>query len=372
MHPDTLACALCHDQCAFVCPVFRITGDTLSYPSRKGMLAFALERGLIEKTDAKGLFSHCIDCHLCSTECVWLDQPRDAGAVSLAARPLIAELVPETMQEQAKSGGWSQAAISALKALTATVGQEDACAGDSFANWDYIKTVIIWPDPVTLTACPNVVDALVVLAKQAGLRPLIPGEPLVSGAWCTACGQSELAYQQRRATAERLEQLARMHGAEAIVATAPLDVATLVPVWRVEEVPLLTVPAWLAGLLERGKLHLRRAAGSLTFQDSSTMARVLGDTVSPRRVLKAVGNLVEMQDSGRKAVPAAPEGPAPLLPDYVRQELAERRLQAAIATGAATVVTADPDSYVALSRAAASCAHSPAVADISVLVANYL
>ncbi|HHY93326.1 MAG TPA: hypothetical protein GX511_08295, partial [Firmicutes bacterium] len=80
-------CTICHDQCAFSCPVFTSDRRTTVYPSRKAQVARAVLRGELPLTaETARLFYQCTSCRLCWRWCVYLKERKDLAPALRAAR----------------------------------------------------------------------------------------------------------------------------------------------------------------------------------------------------------------------------------------------------------------------------------------------
>ncbi len=87
LEPETVSelfrCALCHDQCAFACPLVRVSRSTLAYPSRLAQVALAASRGEIPPEALGDSLDFCIDCGLCQEWCVY--SGNDPGPPDISA-----------------------------------------------------------------------------------------------------------------------------------------------------------------------------------------------------------------------------------------------------------------------------------------------
>jgi Fe-S oxidoreductase len=98
------------------------------------------------------------------------------------------------------------------------------------------------------------------------------------------------------------------------------------------------ISQWLAQALAEGRISLNRQDRQLTYQDPCRLGRQLGEYEAPRKVLAALGEVVEMPKSGRLAQCCGTS--AWTACGAVNKALQADRLHQAQETGADLLVTA--------------------------------
>jgi len=368
-HAEVLErCTICHDQCAFSCPVFTEDRRTTVYPSRKAQVARAVLHGELPlNQETARLFYQCTSCRLCRRWCVYLKERQDLAPALRAARaeavargvvlPEVAALAARTQAEGTPWGNVDGRRNELAKEAPRT-GREE---------------VLIFADAATLAQGWEAVRAFFALARAAQVAVRL-SKSLLTGFELADIGLADAARALRTETAAELVDWFRSPGAGPVVTLNP-QVAYALTTWYGEEGtplpgPVTTAGAFLAGLMKKGRLRFNLAPGPVVFQDSAYQVRYLEDADSPRALLGAAFNDVcEANPSQAEANPAAPEGLAAALAPAVPKGMAVRRLAELRDTGARLIITADPYSYHALKAAAGDVVE---VADLSQALAMRL
>ena len=111
---------------------------------------------------------------------------------------------------------------------------------------------------------------------------------------------------------------------------------------------VVTFPAFLASLIESGKIQVSKSEKVFTPQDSPLLSRDLEDQESVRKVLSACGEIKEMLLNGKQTMLAGNLIMNEYIPG-VMALVAENRIANALHVGAKTVVTSCPAEYALLS-----------------------
>jgi len=180
--------------------------------------------------------------------------------------------------------------------------------------------------------------SVVRLLNAAGERPRVLAEE-------RCCGH-DLLWEGDVESFGRLAEvnsaLIRGSGIKRIVSACPECVRTLAvdyPALGYDlGVEVLHISQWLARAMGEGRLNLARQAQRLTYQDPCRLGRHLGEYEAPRTVLGALGELVEMERSGRLAQCCGTSCWTAC--GAVNKALQVERLRQAKATGADLLVTA--------------------------------
>jgi heterodisulfide reductase subunit D len=184
----------------------------------------------------------------------------------------------------------------------------------------------------------EIARSVVRLLNAAGEHPQVLAEE-------RCCGH-DLLWEGDTETFRRLAEqncvAIRGSGARRIVTACPECARTLTldyPALGYDlGVEVLHLSQWLARALAEGKLHLRQEERRLTYQDPCRLGRHLGEYQAPRTVLAALGELVEMEPSGRLAQCCGTS--AWTACGAVNKDLQVERLRQARASGADLLVTA--------------------------------
>lgn len=344
-------CTICHDQCAFSCPVFVEDRRTTVYPSRKAQIARAVLRGeLPYDEETTRLFYQCTSCRLCWRWCVYLKDRKDIAPALRAARaeavskgvllPEVASLAERTWNEGTPWGN--------LTDQYTQLAKEAPREGS--------KKLLLLADAATLALNLEAFRAFFTLANAANYAVQL-SENLLTGFELADIGLSDMAEIKRMSTYEEITNWFDSNDAGLVVTLNP-QVAYALNRWYSEEglfIPgeVLTHSAFLAHLLEGRKLRFKPSLKSVVLQDSAYQARYLEDIESPRLILKAAfSDLREANPSGIESNPLSPEGLAPELSLKAKMGMSTRRLRELMETNAQLIVTLDPYSYFALASVA--------------------
>ncbi len=349
-HVETLErCTICHDQCAFSCPVFVEDKRTTVYPSRKAQIARAVLRGELpfdEETTL--LFYQCTSCRLCWRWCVYLEDRKDLAPTLRAART------------EAVAQGVLLPEVASLAGRICNEGTPWGDLADQYAKLakeapsDGPKNLLLFADAATLALNPQSFTAFFILAETSGYAVQLSKSHL-TGFELADIGLKDMAEAKRTSTQEEITNWFGSNDAGPVVTLNP-QVAYALNQWYSEEgVPISgevqTHSAFLAHLLKGGKLQFKPSPNSVVLQDSSYHARYLEDIKSPRLLLKATfPDFREANPSGIESNPAAPEGLAPELSLMVKEGMSSRRLRELMETRASQIVTLDPYTYAALAN----------------------
>ncbi len=145
----------------------------------------------------------------------------------------------------------------------------------------------------------EIARSVVRLLNVAGERPQVRVEE-------RCCGHDLLwegDVENFRRLAEQNRAMVEGSGARRVVTACPECAYTLAVDYPALGyglgVEVLHLSQWLVRALEEGRLHLRWEGRRLTYQDPCRLSRYLGEIEAPRRVLAALGEVVEMERSGR-------------------------------------------------------------------------
>ena len=189
------------------------------------------------------------------------------------------------------------------------------------------------------------INAIKVLEKAGVEFTVLEGEP--------ASGQQlEYLISAANETKEQMTACAKVIGAyKTVVAFDPQDAKVFkreYKEWGVElACDVKTFTAYVAELLDAGKLTAKNTGKAVVFQDPFQLARDLKETEEPRKVVAAYATLNEMLCHGKDTMWAGNILMAQWMPD-VMKKVADGRIFNAKGVKADTIVTASVSEYAAL------------------------
>ncbi len=147
----------------------------------------------------------------------------------------------------------------------------------------------------------EIARSVVRLLNAAGERPQVRAEERCCGHDLLGEGDVESFCR----LAEQNQDMVRKSGARRIVTACPECAYTLAADYPALGyglgVEVLHLSQWLAQALREGRLHLRRGERRLTYHDPCRLSRYLREVKAPRQVLATLGEVVEMEGSGRSS-----------------------------------------------------------------------
>lgn len=179
------------------------------------------------------------------------------------------------------------------------------------------------------------------LMQRAGVNFAIMGtdEPCC-GSTLLRVGQTEEFEKLAKGNVKKFESL----GIKRIVTACPGCYVTLKKSAEMSgsKIEVFHIAQEIASLVRDGKLKLKKSSEKMTYHDPCHLGRLGGVFDEPREIVKAVADLVEMQNSRYESrCCGAGAGLQSAFPKLSR-ELASKRIAEAKATGATTLVTSCP------------------------------
>ena len=189
------------------------------------------------------------------------------------------------------------------------------------------------------------INAIKVLEKAGVAFTVLENEP--------ASGQQlEYLISAANETKEQMAACAKVIGAyKTVVAFDPQDAKVFkreYKEWGVElACDVKTFTAYVAELLDAGKLTAKNTGKAVVFQDPFQLARDLKETEEPRKVVAAYATLNEMLCHGKDTMWAGNILMAQWMPEVIKK-VADGRIFNAKGVKADTIVTASVSEYAAL------------------------
>ena len=140
--------------------------------------------------------------------------------------------------------------------------------------------------------------------------------------------------------------------AEKLIVLDPSDAVMFkqkYPAWGIRvDMEVVTATSFVAGLIDAGKLNIRRQSGRVTYHDPCRLARDLDETEAARHIIAAMGyELSEMLESRKLTRCCGGQVLAAHAPEIV-EKMAASRAEEAARTGAEILVTACPGCFANL------------------------
>jgi Fe-S oxidoreductase len=182
------------------------------------------------------------------------------------------------------------------------------------------------------------------------------------------CGRPLMLSGETDAARKMMEynsDLFRKHGITTLVTSCPICLRVFKENYDLEGIELLHHTEYIDRLIASGRLHLEMGAESYTYHDPCELGRGMGIYDEPRRVLNAVGRVIEPTHSRRDALCCGSSLANTVIDDAQQLRIAQRMTRELEATGCDVVATACLLCNKAVNRAAAHPAE-----DIAEIVAR--
>ncbi len=275
----TEACRFCW-MCRHLCPVGLKTGREINTPRAKALMLSMVERGVKFDKDMAQAVYECLLCGACTNDCatgfdplIFIREARTMAAVD--------DLLPEAVQR-----------------MIDHINQSGNMYGEKKRRFtgDENAEVLLYIGEVAACRQPAMAEAVISLLKKAGITFSVLKEEPASGTFLgDLIGFVEEVHEQGRACAAAINA----SGAKTVVVLDSYETVTMkqrYPEWGCPiTAELETATAYIAGLLEQGKLKPDRIEGNVTYHDDSRLARDLNEHEPARKIIHALGlNLHEM------------------------------------------------------------------------------
>ena len=330
-------CWMCHH----ICPIGNATGQERNTARARALGISLVNRGTIDLSEIVDNVYECATCGACVHDCttgwdpvMFTKETRLQAALEGKLPAYIEKLVDNCLNTG--------------NAYGKTEVDTDLKAAASAHNAKTDVLLYLGAD-ATYMAPEQAVKAIRVLEKAGVFFTVLEKEPASGAQLDFLIGAAEETKQQMAACAEVFA------GYKTVVLYDPADAKAMMQTAKEYSVEvtakLSTYTAFVADLLENGKLSVVKADKTVTYQDPYQLARDLGETEPARKVLSACANLKEMLLNREETVWAGNILMAQYMPD-VMKKVAARRIFNAATMGYKTIVTASVSEYVSLKAAA--------------------
>lgn len=330
-------CAICHSPCVPACPAHQFYRTQTYTPARLGLLAYRLRERLSQPDleTAQVLFEGCSGCGLCTGVHCMFEGLNLPAAIESARKSLV-------------DGGFVPPGAARLRDALASTGNPFGL--DLRPALERIRRLSarrapfgVYCGPAVLALRPEIAEAALAVFSCSGLATTVLETPDAAGGLAHSLGFTELAARM----ASRVANAVRESGVRTLVSLDPSETVALRSLYRslglLGDVEVLDLTETLARLLAEGRLPpARPLPGVAVYHDPSALARMLGVTVEPRRVLGAIPGLTlkETRRFGREARSLG--GYLEYLRPEVSDALARLYWDDVQALGADLLVVADP------------------------------
>ena len=182
------------------------------------------------------------------------------------------------------------------------------------------------------------------------------------------CGRPLMLSGETDAARKMMEcnrSLFRKHGIEVLVTSCPICLKVFREEYNLEGVEVLHHTEYIARLIASGEITLVADETIYTYHDPCELGRGCGVYEAPRRVISAVGSLVEPEHNRRDALCCGASLANTVISDGQQQRIASRMTAELEATGCDVIVTACPLCNKSIARAS----HRP-TRDVAEIVAK--
>lgn len=279
------ACRFCW-MCRHICTVSNVTGNEADTPRAKGLMVSMVSRGEPYDAEMAEIMYHCSLCDACANDCVTNYKPsqyiREARtlAVQEEMEPASVHKAIENLTEKGNLFGLTE---------------KDPAVADAIARLPKQAEVVVYVGQTAAYHQAKSALALFSLLKKAGVSFTVLEQEPISGAYL---GDLMGYIGDVQAVAEQVDAAVRGTGARQVVALNPHDAQIFLQQYQewglLEGIRVSTATAFVAGLIEEGKLTVTKHGGEASFHDPCRLARGLDESEPARTILAAMG--VELKE----------------------------------------------------------------------------
>ncbi|RLF44810.1 MAG: hypothetical protein DRN29_07790 [Thermoplasmata archaeon] len=265
-----IKCALCPNMCKFDCPVLEATKNESVSPSGKMRIAYFLEKGLIESSDAIETIYECCNCWACMQHCFF---NFSVGELLVGVRQDIVEKAPEKVMEL-------------IKKLTENHVMDER---GYFERKD--GSILYFMGCVVQSKQKEIADAMIKIFEAAK-----QSYALLAEEWCCGYPLYNLGFiEEFKKFAEH--NMHEMKKYEAIVCSCPSCTYMFKEVYpklgfRIEA-KVYHATEYIHDLIENKQIETKKIEEGFVYHDACVLARKLSIIEEPRKILSNVVNLKE-------------------------------------------------------------------------------
>ncbi len=330
-------CWMCHH----ICPIGNATGHERSTARARALGISLVNREAIDLSEIMDNIYECATCGACVHNCVTGWDPvmfTKETRLQAVMEDKLPEYINKLVDNCLESGNaYGKTELSAELAA-------------AIARHEKKTDVLLYLGADAMYMVDDqAIKAIRVLEKADVSFTVLADEP--------ACGtQLDFLIGAAAETQEQMQACAAvLNEYKTVVIYDPNDAKTVKQIYKEYGVDVsaetVTYTAYLAKLLNDGKLTVNDSKKTVVYQDPFALARDLGECEEPRAVISACASLDKMLLNREETVWAGNILMAQYMPDVIRA-VAERRLLNVKSAGADTVVTACVSEYASLKAAA--------------------
>lgn len=335
------ACRFCW-MCRHICPIGNATGLERNTSRARALGLSLVNRGTIGLEEVVDNIYECAGCGACTKECVtgwdpvmFTKEARLDAALEGILPEYINRLVDNCLETGNAYGVAGVADTEEGRELEAVIAQHAA-----------EKEILLFLGVDARCKLPEAALKAVKVLEKAGVDfALLEQEPASGQQLEYLIGAANETKEQMIACAAALNAYAK------VVVWDPQDAKVFrreYKEWGVDlQAEVVTFTAFLAELLEQGKLPAVNGGKAVVYQDPFQLARDLAETEEPRAVIGAFAECKEMLCHGKDTMWAGNLLMQEWMPAVIAKVAAER-IRNAKNVGADTLVTASVSEYAAL------------------------
>ncbi len=324
-------CRFCW-MCRHVCPIGNATGLERNTARARAMGASLVARNATELKEIAENIYECTLCGACTNNCMTGFDPK--------------VFIQELKTEIVLSGVLPTYITAMLEkyAITSNVFGATACTClDGLYNTNSETALFVGQD--ALYKSPESVKNAVALLNKADISVSLDKNQDSGAALWFLTGKTQETQNAAKACAEMLNQY------KTVIVYDPVDLKLMLheyKEWGIEiTANVVGFNEYVLGLIESGKLNVKKSGNEYSLQDSYAYARELDDSETGRKLIQKVGVVKDMLLIGKEANLAGQLIMAEYMPDVMTQVAKDRWFNASN-MDCKTLVTENPAEYVAL------------------------
>ena len=334
------ACRFCW-MCHHICPIGNATGQERNTARARALGISLVNREALNTEDIIDNIYECCTCGGCVSVCatgwdpVMFTKEFRAQAALEGKLPAYIRTLVQNCLETGNAYGKTEINADLAKAIGAHAEKTDTLF--------YLGTDARY-------FAPELAAMAIGILEKAGVAFTVAKQEPESGAQLDfLVGKLNETENQMRACAKELNAY------KTVIVYDPTDAKAIKQLYKEYGIEVgakvVTYTAFLAELVQTGKLKLKKTGKTVVYQDPYQLSRDLEETEPAREVIGACADLKEMLLCRKETVWAGNTLMAEYLPEVIRG-VSERRIFNAVSIGADTMVTASPSEYAALKQVA--------------------
>lgn len=324
-------CRFCW-MCRHICPIGNATGLERNTARARAMGASLVVRGATELKEISANVYECTLCGACTNNCMTGFDPKvfiQELKTEIVLNGLMPDYITALVERYAQTGN--------------VFGTETCKCLEELYSQD--GEVALFVGQTALYKSPESVKNAVEVLKKSGVSVALDKNQDSGAALWFLTGKTQETQNTAKACAEMLNKY------QTVVIYDPVDLKLMLheyKEWGIEiTAKIVGFNEYLLSFIESGKLNVKKSAKEYSLQDNYAYARELDDCTTGRTLIAKVGVVKDMLLIGKEANLAGQLIMAEYMPDVMTQ-VAEDRWFNAKNMDCKTIVTENPDEYVAL------------------------